>query len=322
MLKRFFITAAVALVVAGTGLFVWSNRGPRYEGRLAGYWVRQLVRQPEKAKRALLELGPTAVPSLTGAVIARQSWLQRKLDPLRPGWPRWIVRYLPVPFEIELRRWYAMEVLGKLGPAAAPAIPALVDLDDGSSDGFYIPFAAERIILNVGDAGIPQLITVLTSDKNFKARARAASCLGRLGAKGPSAAIALAKALNDSNPSVRAAGVYALAQIGPPASNALPALHAALKLDDDDFRLQVIYALWKVGRESETTVPILIKILSDWNNPNRAGAATLLGDLGPAAKAAVPALTSVLREEFSYTRVRAEEALQQIDPLPSPGTTP
>ena len=55
-------------------------------------------------------------------------------------------------------------------------------------------------------------------------------------------------------------------------------------------------------------------MLSDRNNPNRAGAAMLLGDLGPAAKAAAPALTNVLREEFSYTRVKAEEALRQIKP--------
>ena len=38
----------------------------------------------------------------------------------------------------------------------------------------------------------------------------------------------------------------------------------------------------------------------------------VLGEMGPAAKAALPALANVLGEEFSYTRVKAEEALRQI----------
>ena len=73
--------------------------------------------------------------------------------------------------------------------------------------------------------------------------------------------------------------------------------------------------------ESETTIPILVKMLRDRNNPNRAGAAMMLGEMGPAAAAAAPALTDVLGEEFSYTRVKAEEALKQIkrDPRRSEG---
>ena len=74
----------------------------------------------------------------------------------------------------------------------------------------------------------------------------------------------------------------------------------------------MIRALWKVEGDSETIVPILVKILNDGNNPNRAGAAMALGEMGPAARAAAPALTNVLREGFSYTRVKAEEALRLI----------
>src|SRR6266496_4258749 len=47
------------------------------------------------------------------------------------------------------------------------------------------------------------------------------------------------------------------------------------------------------------------------------GAATILTRMGPAAKAAAPALTAVMQEPFSYTRVKAEEALQQIDGQPA-----
>ena len=43
--------------------------------------------------------------------------------------------------------------------------------------------------------------------------------------------------------------------------------------------------------------------------------------MGPAAKAAAPALNAVTQEQFSYTRVKAEEALKQIGGGPAaPGT--
>jgi hypothetical protein len=44
--------------------------------------------------------------------------------------------------------------------------------------------------------------------------------------------------------------------------------------------------------------------------------------MGPAAKAAAPALSAVTQEQFSYTRVKAEEALKEIaDPAAAaPGT--
>ncbi len=62
----------------------------------------------------------------------------------------------------------------------------------------------------------------------------------------------------------------------------------------------------------EPTVPVLVKVLRDHQNPNRARAATILARMGAAAKAAAPALIAVTQEPFSYTRVKAEEALKQM----------
>ena len=39
--------------------------------------------------------------------------------------------------------------------------------------------------------------------------------------------------------------------------------------------------------------------------------------MGPATKAAMPALNAVAQEQFSYTRVKAEEALEQMGRRPA-----
>jgi HEAT repeat protein len=322
-LKKHRSISALVIVLA-TAVFcaVWLNRGPRYQGKSARHWVGQLVRNETAARRALLELGPAAVPALAEALSARPSCLEKKLGSFRPRLPRWISRRLLSPVEASVRQQRALEVLDMLGPSAAPAIPALLELDHRVSDEFYFyPASPQRVILGIGEAGVPQLIHVLGRGKEQTARIRAAMYLGLIGAKAAPAASVLAEALRDSSPAVRKEAVTALDQIGPPAADALPALRAALELDNDEFRLQVVQALWDVGQDVERTVPVLVKVLRDPHHPNRARAATILARMGPAAKAAAPALTAVTQEQFSYTRVKAEEALKQIGGGPAtPGT--
>jgi hypothetical protein len=304
------LVIVLAIIVVGA---VWLNRGPRYQGKSARYWVGQLVRNQTAARRALLELGPSAVPALAAAVSARRGWLETKLEPFRPRLPRWIARRLLSPVEASLRRQRALEVLDLLGSSAAPAVPALLELDTQVSDDFIVySVSPQRVLLTVGEAGLPQLIHVLERGKQPATRAKATLYLGLIGVKAAPASRALAKALHDPSPVVRREAVHALDQIGPPAADALPALRAALKLDSDEFRLQVVQALWDIGQDVELTVPVLVKVLLDPHHPSRARAATILANMGPAAKAAEPALTAVTKEEFSYTRVKAEEALQQL----------
>ena len=317
MKKHRSISALVIVAAAIVFCVVWLNRGPRYQGKSARHWVGQLVRNETAARRALLALGPAGVPALADALSARQSWLEKKLESFRPRLPGWITRRLLSPFEASVRQQRALEVLDELGPSAAPAIPALLELDRQVSDDFFIySVSARSVMLRIGDAGVPQLIQVLGRGKEPATRVKAAMYLGLIGARAAPASRALAKALHDASPAVRIEAVTALDQIGPPAADALPALRSALKLDDDDFRLHVVKALWDIGHDVELTVPVLLNVLRDPQNPGRARAATILARMGPAAKAAA-ALTAVTREPFSYTRVKAEEALEAIRGRPA-----
>ena len=314
MRRRLAIAVGLALAIIAAGVLIWSNRGPRYEGRSAGYWVEQLLHENIKAREALRHIGPAAVPALAEVVNRRRSRLWKQLAAWRRNLPSFVARRLPNDAMDQLLQERAIEVLYEFGPAAAPAAPALIGVDANLNDliGFGSAGLAHATLLRIGPAGLPYFIQTL-SGKSAQIRASAASYIGHLGPAAGPAAPALARTLKiDTSPTVRSSAVIALGRIGPAAVAALPELKAALRLDDDYFRLAVIRALWNVGRDSETTVPILVKILSDRNNPNRAGAAMMLGEMGPSAAAAAPALADVLREEFSYTRVKAEEALTQI----------
>jgi len=312
-LKKYRSTAFVVILLTVVSCAVWWKRIPRYQGKSARHWVGQLPRNETAARQALLELGTAGVPSLVDAISARQTWLEKKIEPLRSRLPRALTRRLLNPIEAEVRHQRALKVLDELGPSAATAIPALIDLDCQVSDDFdFYSVPAQRVILKIGEAGMPQLIEVLRRGKEPAARAKAATYLGLIGRSADPACGALAEALGDASPAVRREAVNALDQIGPPAAAALPALRAALELDNEDFRLRVVQALWDIGRDANLTVPVLVKVLRDPQNPNRALAATTLSRMGPAAKAAAPDLTAVTQEPFSYTRVKAEEALRQI----------
>lgn len=301
--------ATITLVLIAAWFVTLFRREPRFEGRPATEWVKQLVRNQPAARRALRELGPAAVPALTRAVEEKQHRGSSWLSSLRPRLPSLLRRLVPGTTEAIVRGDRAVEVLFDLGTNAAPAVPVLIR-ENFHRDPWDFNFAHATLV-KIGPAGAPQLVRVLQSS-DPRERLAAARYLGLAGPDAAVAAPALANALLDSDPLVQTEAVSALALMGPAAGAALPALKRSLSDADPAYRLRVIESLWRIGRESESTAPILSSILADRSSPHRAHAAALLGLMGPAAARAMPALSNVLQEEFSYTRVKAEEAIAQI----------
>jgi hypothetical protein len=300
--------ATLAIAALTFACFEWSQ--PRFEGRTAREWVKDLVRNEPNARRALIALGADAVPALIEAVEQKQSRWIRFLDSLRPNVPKFVARHLPRRFEAEARGQRAVEVLYELGTNAAPAVPALIR-NDLQRDNWWEFTGAHAALINVGAAGAPQFIRVLRS-RDPRERVAAARYLGEIGPAAHKAAPYLARLIRDPDSLVQTEAVAALAQIGPSARAATPNLRAALTTTNVEFRLRVAESLWYVDHDSQTITPILVAVLSNRNDPYRPKAAALLGLMGPGAAAAVPTLKSVTNEDFSYTRVKAEEALSLI----------
>jgi HEAT repeat protein len=172
-------------------------------------------------------------------------------------------------------RRLAAEILGRIGPAAEPAVPALTAalMDANPSVRHGAAVAVKRI----GQAAVPALTAAL-ADPDKSVRVAAADALGRLGPAAVPAVSALTAALADPDKRVRVAAAVAVKRIG---QAAVPALTAALADGNPDVREAAASALGGIG---QAAVPALTAALADGNPDARAAAAEVLRKIGLAAE--------------------------------------
>jgi HEAT repeat protein len=179
-------------------------------------------------------------------------------------------------------RVHVIRILGKMGPAAAPAAESLANL---------------------------------VADKNERVSEEAAMALGGIGPGAKAAVPALIEALQQGDSPNAHAIVYALGKIGPDAAAAEPVLDDLLKRSSN-LSLVNAWALTRICPPSEQlaakTVPLLVAGLADSFPPVRHGAAEALGNLGPAAKPALPALQAALNDKDEGVRSAAAKAIAAI----------
>jgi HEAT repeat protein len=178
---------------------------------------------------------------------------------------------------VEVIRGKAAAALGKLGPKAKGAVPAL---------------------------------TAALKDPDPYVRGSAVIALHRIG-EAHGAVAGLAVVLQD--PEVCEAAAEVLADFGPRAAPALPALIAALRSPNDSLRVKCVRALAAIGPEAVAAVPALAGRLNDREEEVRYEAAWALCGIGPPAKEAFPALTGALSDQAAKVRVAAGSALASID---------
>ena len=242
-------------------------------------------------------------------------------------------------------RCAAARRLGKKGPAAAKALPALEAVLDNSLCDDSGEFADDTATDIEQIGGIDPLIDVMKNGKLF-GRSSAASHLRRAVARYPSRAAdlkqAFAAGLKDKDEVVRQSSVEGLGELGPRAVDLLPEL---LNLVDDpsaQVRGSVVESIGKLGsldglrqllshpdwhvrnqvirqmdfgRYGPGMIPLLESELQDPAEANSQEAAQALGRLGRSAK---PALISLEAAAFNspdfFTRIYALDALRQIGP--------
>jgi HEAT repeat protein len=143
-------------------------------------------------------------------------------------------------------RQEAAEALGKIGPAAKPAvgplIAALADSDDAVRDA-----AAEALAAFGKDAVAPLVAALKHTDANV--RRGAAAALSNMGPAARDAVEPLVTLLkNDADADVREAAIRALGAIGPDAKTAAPALRDALTDKDQRIREAAATALKRIEK--------------------------------------------------------------------------
>lgn len=150
--------------------------------------------------------------------------------------------------ETERRRSAATE-LGKMGPAAQAALPALIEA--------------------VGKRG-----------EDSEVRRLAAAAVGSMGPYARDAVPTLIEVLNDRKevPDVGASAIVALGQIGPGAKEAIPALIETLRGQNQQFRALALVALERIGSKPKSPIPAFREALAGASLEMRGHAAHSIQD--------------------------------------------
>jgi HEAT repeat protein len=176
-------------------------------------------------------------------------------------------------------RLEALRGLGKMAPAAARAIPAILRL---------------------------------LKDKDPAIRAEAALALGLIAPGDVRVVGALAGALKDPDECVRRAAALRLGTAGPRAAKAAPILEKALDDEATDVRVEAATALWKITGKPGRTVAQLTRDLLHPHANQAPDNARRLGAMGPVGKAAIPILRQALEETGRLVSFEAAVALWRM----------
>ncbi len=206
----------------------------------------------------------------------------------------------------EPQRTAALQALEALGPKAADATPALIDLLANKDE--FTRLQSAIVLGKIGTPAVAPLTELLTA-KDEDVRLYAAWGLAFVGPKARSATAAVVKALADPAASVRRKAVFALGRINPDPGPAVAALVKALEDKDEDVRQAAAAALPQLG---PAAVPVLVKVLDSDKAALRNLAIKTLGDIGPAAESAIPQLKALLLEPAKGAAEPAADALAGI----------
>ncbi len=182
--------------------------------------------------------------------------------------------------EHELVRRRTVEAIGAIGPAAAVAMPSLMEtliFDESAA----VRDAAEVSLSQLGPS-VVEPVTRLLSDSESDVRERAAGILARLGKAAQSSADELTNLLGDEDAAVR---------------------------------IRAAEALWSVERDADTKslIPFLIEALAEDDRQLRIRAYRLLIEIGTANQPAViPALKASENDTRAPVRQAVRKALQNL----------
>lgn len=187
----------------------------------------------------------------------------------------------------------ALEALADLG---APAVPAALELL-ASPDAEHAALAL-RALGRMGPAAEPALVAIAARARDARAplevRALALETLGDVGVGAPRAIEALAAGLKENAPELRLRAAEALGEIGPVASATVPALAALLRDVEPRVQSTAAHALGAMGEGARSATAELVAALGSPHEPLVREATLALPAVGAPASEVVPALVKQL----------------------------
>jgi HEAT repeat protein len=221
-------------------------------------------------------------------------------------------------------RLVSLYLLGRLGPLARPAVPAIVRAmtspDALKQEFFFMRRFSPGMDGFINVEGIP--------DSGEKHRTPSRLCplgadvLGKIGPEADRQAVdVLLGMLRLEDESQRLRAGDALGALGPRASAVIPTLLELAERERSDWLASGPPAVWRLlgalkqvsAGDDPRLVAALLRMLKSTNSTQRCGAANIFEGLDPPSVLAVPALIEALRDDAQAVRGSAAHALGRYD---------
>lgn len=311
LIRRIGVLIMVVLAVSAA-LFFRARRQSEfiYQGQPVRVWATELngPERPdrERASRALIEMGPQAVPDLIRMADARDPLYKRPFLVLAPKLPRplqvSLFRILD-PMESHRRRLAAAMALQLLGSHAEAAIPALGKaLRD---DDLQLSWQAGMALSHLGKPGIAALIGALDPGKPLLF-SRVCDLLKTVHSDVAEAVPILLKALEAQSSTIPPQAAKTLAAIGSPS---VPGLIGLLGHAEARVRQRAVQALGEIGPIARPAIAALSGRLRDGDASVRAAAAEAIGKIRPWDPQVMAALVPTLKDPNEDVRSATVKAL-------------
>jgi len=207
-----------------------------------------------------------------------------------------------------LRRLAAARALAEIGPAAKPAVPALIDkvVDDD-----FLRSDASFTLGEIGPAAKPAIPAMIQAARHtgYFEQGIIGSSIGKIGPTAIPALIDLAR----NQPKLRWVVLDAIKQIGPDAQAAVPCLTEMLLDNEISVRVEAAYAIWLTTHRLDM-IGVMASAFRDSEEYAKLVAGDNLGAIGPEAVKALPTLVQALGDEYDNVRNRAATAIGRIGP--------
>jgi HEAT repeat protein len=220
-------------------------------------------------------------------------------------------------------RLNAARALGGIGPRAREAVPVLERLMPSSKPHVAVRFAEAWWQIDPLDEKVAARVGDMLDSKDPQVaiyRGQIVDLLGRMGPSSKPAVPQLVADLKKLAPSAARSHIIAIGRIGPEARDAAPRLKEMLALPDKIYRVEMVSALLAIGAGDATLVPILKEELVRTNLTQRNEVLAALARLGPEAREARDALVQAWRSLGGdvTTQFKVAEVLAVVDPSASP----